>query len=58
MMIDSFEEIKHISDDEIMIHTKQGNLIITGKKLVVEAFHKEEILIQGVFMNIKLPYER
>lgn len=57
MMVNEFTDVLHISEDNIRLQTKDGILQLKGKKLTVEAFMKDEILITGMFISITFPYE-
>lgn len=50
----NYDSIGHLDSNKMIIRHKNGNVIISGKNLVVSKLLKDELLIVGVISNIEL----
>lgn len=50
----SYEELIHLSSDEIILKLKKFNLKINGSNLIVSGMDKQEILIKGSIDKLEI----
>ena len=58
MMIEHFEKVLYISNDQILIQMKDTRLCVKGSALHVAALGKHEILIEGTWKELVFDYDQ
>lgn len=48
----NYKDIIHFDSDKIMVSYKDGNICVKGKNLVVSRLLKDELLIEGIILEI------
>ena len=49
-----YDKVNHFSSDKIEIISNKDKYIVTGKNLIIESMHEEEIIINGNIYNINM----
>lgn len=57
IMIEQYEEVLHVTANEIKLRTKDAKLTITGDHLRVLALTRDEILMEGGLKGMQFDHE-
>lgn len=58
MMIEKFQKVLYIANDQILVQLKETLLCIKGLDLHVVALGKNELLIEGNFKEMVFDYDK
>lgn len=54
LFIENYKRIKKFTQEDILIETKIGEVDVEGKKLYMDCYYEDEVMVRGVIKQIIL----